>query len=295
MSYIHAIPRILVVVLCLAAFSGCSMLRLGYGQLDNFAAWTANDYFDLEADQKDEFSRRIVRLHEWHRYEQLPEYVSFLDATRIRLQNGIKREDVKWVIEGLKARYRTVIRRGADDAAAMLMTVTPAQIETLKRQWDKDNQRFVREYRLQDSPQEQREARFKRGYSRITDWTGSLSSEQEEKIAAIMADWPIIHPLRYQDRLRRQREFLQLMAQRGDGRQFAERLRHWLTHWEEGRDPEYARLYEDWERKQSDLYVAVARMLTPQQSAAVLRRVQGYMEDFTRLALRPGAEASASR
>jgi len=191
--------------------------------------------------------------------------------------------------------YRAVIARATDDAATMLMTVTPAQLESLKRKWDVDNHRFVSEFRIDDGAQEQREARFKRGYTRITDWTGNLSSEQEARIAAIMSEWPIIHPMRYRDRMRRQREFLDLMSRRGDGRRFADRLRHWLTHWEIGRDPEYARLQEDWERRQADLYVAVARMLTPQQRAAVLRRIQGYMDDFTQLAQRPDAKTSASR
>lgn len=288
------VPAVLL-VLALAVLPGCSMLSLGYGQLDTFAAWTANDYFDMGPDQRQEFSRRFDHLHDWHRYEQLPEYAAFLTATRSRLQDGIKREDVLWVIEGLKKRYRTVVSRGADDAAAMLMTVTPAQIELLKRQWDRDNHRFTRDYRINDSVQEQREARLKRGFKRITDWTGSLTSEQEAKIAAIVNEWPPIHRLRYEDRLRRQREFLQLLSQRGDARRFTDRLRHWLSHWEEGRDPEYARIYEDWEQKQADFYITVERMLTPQQRAAVLRRVQSYIDDFTRLAQRPDAPAPANR
>ena len=278
-----------LLVLALAVLPGCSssMLSLGYGQLDTFAAWTANDYFDMEPDQRQEFSRRFDRLHDWHRYEQLPDYVAFLTVTRTRVQDGLKREDVLWVIDGLKQRYRTVVRRGADDAAAMLMTVTPAQIELLKRQWERDNRRFTRDYRINESVQEQREARLKRTFKRMTDWTGSLESEQEANIAAIVNEWPPIHRLRYEDRLRRQREFLQLLSQRGDARKFTERLRHWLAHWEEGRDPEYVRIYDDWEQKQADLYVTTSRMLTPQQRASVLRRIQSYMDDFTRLAQRP--------
>ena len=124
--------QVVLLALCLAAFGGCSTLRLGYSQLDTLAAWRANEYFDLDVGQRTELSRRFDRLHEWHRYEQLPEYGAFLGATRARLEKGIAREDVLWVIEGVKERYRVLARRGADDAAAMLMTVTPTQIEALK-------------------------------------------------------------------------------------------------------------------------------------------------------------------
>jgi len=281
-----ALLRAATAVLCLALAAGCTLIRLGYGQIDTIASWNANDYFDLNVDQRQDFSRRFDRLHEWHRYEQLPDYAAFLGATQARLKKGLTREDVLWVMDGVKARYRTLVRQGADDAAALLMTVTPEQI--------KDNQRFVREYRLKEGPRERHEASMKRLYSRIDDWTGSLSPEQERRIDALVGDAPFIHQLRYEDRLRRQREFLKLMASRGSDQQaFAERLRHFLSNWEEGRDPEYDRLYKDWEQRQADLYVAVVKMLTPHQRAIALNRLQGYINDFTRLSQRPSERAPA--
>jgi hypothetical protein len=106
---------------------------------------------------------------------------------------------------------------------------------------------------------------------------------------------PMNHHLRHEDRMRRQREFLQLMAQREDPRKFAERLRQFMTSWEQGRDPEYQRLWEQWARKQAEFYVAVYRMLTPQQRAAVERRIQNYIDDFTRLAQRPEVQPAKSQ
>lgn len=286
--------RVAAGALCLALAAGCTMLRLGYGQLDTIAAWNANSYFDLDADQRGEFTRRFDRLHDWHRYEQLPDYAAFLGATQARLKKGLQREDVLWVMDGVKSRYRTLVRHGADDAAAMLMTVTPAQIETLKKQWEKDNRKFVREYHLKGSPREQHEASMKRLYDRIADWTGSLSPQEERKIEALVGDAPFIHQLRYEDRLRRQREFLKLMESRGSDKQaFAERLRRFLSNWEEGRDPEYDRVYKDWEQRQADLYVAVYKMLTPHQRALALNRVQDYIDDFTRLSQRPAGKTAA--
>ena len=101
--------------------------------------------------------------------------------------------------------------------------------------------------------------------------------------------------LRYEDRVRRQREFLQLMAQRGDPRQFTEKLRHWLLNWEEGRAPQYDLLFKEWERKQADIYAAVDRTLTPQQRAHAVSRLQDFIDDFTRLAERPAAQPAAGR
>lgn len=289
-----AAPAILSALL-LATLPGCSLLRIGYGQLDTYAAWTADDYFDLDPQQKQEFRARFDRLHEWHRYEQLPDYAAFLMAAKARVQKGLAREDVLWITDSVRARYRALIQRVADDAAALLMTVTPAQLEALQRQWDKDNRRFVREYRLEESTEEQRRAAVQRALARVRDWTGSLSDEQEEKIAALAGEMPMNHRLRHEDQLRRQREFLQLMALRGDSARFPAILRHWLLNWEEGRDLEYKRLWARWTQRQADFYVAVDRLLTPQQRAAVARRLQNYADDFTRLAQRPAAQTAAGR
>jgi len=291
-SFFHALPRILAFVLCFTALGGCSMLRVGYKQLDTYAVWTADDYFGLDQSQRRDFLSRFDRLHEWHRYEQLPEYTTFLAAIRVRVQKGFTREDYLWVADGAKKRYRVVVDHAANDTAAMLMTITPAQIEVLQRQWDKVNRRYVSEYRLDRGAEEQRQARDRRLFSRIREWTGNLSPEQEKKIIAL-ADTSevaiVFYRLRHEDRLRRQHEFLQLMTQRGDAARFQARLRHFLINWEEGRNPEYDKLFREWERKQGDVYAELAHMLTPEQLATALRRLQGYMDVFTDLSKRPAA------
>lgn len=294
-EWLKRMARAAALALCLPLLDGCSMVRLGYGQLDTVAVWIADDYFELEPEQRHEFQKRFDRLHEWHRYEQLPEYVAFLASVKGRIQHGLKGEDVVWFVEGVRERYRTIIRRSADDGAALLLTVTPEQLAALQRKWSEDNRRFVREYLLEESAAEQRRAAGRRALSRIRDWTGSLTYEQEQKIIALAGELPMDHRLRHEDRMRRQREFMQLMAQRGDVSQFTPRFRHWLLNWEEGRDPRFHQIFEDWTRKQGEFYVAVDRLLTPQQRAVVLRRVQNYMDDFARLSERPAAQAAAGR
>jgi hypothetical protein len=287
-------PAILSAFL-LATLAGCSLLRVGYGQLDTIAQWTADDYFDLDPEQKHDFQKRFDRLHEWHRYEQLPDYAVFLSSTRARVQKGLAREDVAWVAESLRERYRTLVRRSANDAAALLATLKPAQLDALRHKFEKDNRRFVREYHLDQDADAQKRAAAKRVLARISDWTGSLSDEQERKITALASELPMNHRLRHEDRMRRQREFLQLLAQRGDSARFPALLRQWLLNWEEGRAPEYAGAWARWMEKQADFYVAVDRMLTPHQREHITQRLQNYATDFTRLAQRPAPQAASSR
>jgi len=225
----------------------------------------------------------------------LPDYALFLAEAKARLQKGLKREDALWVTNGVRARYRTLVTYVADDAAAMLMSVTPEQLDALRRRWEKDNRRFVREYRLEASVEEQRRATGLRALSRIRDWVGHLDDGQEQEILAWASALPLIHGPRHQDRLRRQREFLQLMSQRDDAGRFTAQLRNYLSNWEEGRDPGYNRLFNEWTQQQAELYVAVYGILLPHQREAVADRLQGYINDFTLLAQRAAAQAAAGR
>jgi hypothetical protein len=287
--------RGLAIVCCVGMLASCSMLRLGYGQLDTYAAWKANEYFDLDAGQKNEFLRCFGRLHEWHRYEQLPDYAAFLAQTRARLDQPLTREDVLWFVDGVKARYATIVARASDDAAALLLTITPAQLEALQRQWDKDNRRFVREHRLDRSDADIKRARVRRTLEQTHDWVGSLSSEQEQRVIAMVNALPMTEKLRYEDRLRRQHEFMQLMAQRGgySSEHFSARLRQWLTDWDKGRAPEYERRSEEAFDQRVRLVVEIQRMLEPRQRAIALQRVQDYIDDFTRLAERREVRTAA--
>jgi hypothetical protein len=277
--------RLVAIASCIGMLASCTMMRLGYGHLDSFAAWRADDYFDLDARQKDEFLRRFHKLHEWHRHEQLPDYVAFLGQTRARLQQPLTHEEVLWFVDGVKARYATIVTRASDDAAALLVTITPAQLKALQRRWDKDNRRFAREYRLAGSEEDIKRARVRRTLEQVRDWVGTLDHEQEQRISAIVNALPMTEKLRYEDRLRRQREFIQLMAQHGDNReQFAARLRQWLIGWDEGRTPEYERRSNKVFEQRVQLVIEIERMLKPHQRAIALNRLQNYIDDFTKLA-----------
>lgn len=289
----HSLLRLVALAAAIAVLAGCSLIRLGYGHLDAYAAWKANHYFDLDAHQREEFLRRFERLHEWHRYEELPDYARFLAETRARLEKPLAREDVEWFIEGVKARYARLVSHAAEDAAALLDTVTPAQLDTLQREWNEDNRRFVREYRLNGTPEEIERARVTRTLEQVREWAGRLDDDQEQRITGLTRALPPIEKLRYEHRLRRQREFFRLVLERGEDRaRFAARLRDWLTDWDKGRAPEYERRYRQWLAQREQMVVQIARMLKPEQRNRVLGRLNGYTEDLTRLARRPTAQAA---
>jgi hypothetical protein len=286
--------RVFLVVLAVL-IAGCSALRLGYTQADIILAWRANSYFDFDSAQRRDFSARLERLLAWHRVDQLPEYASFLTAARDKAEHGLKAEDIEWFAEGLRARYRTIIYRGASDAADILATLAPEQIVAVQKQFDKDNRKFVAEYELESGSEKRKRARLKKMIGQIEDWTGSLTREQERKVAALLDPIPHIEHLRHQDRMRRQREFVELLKMRGTKPEFAIRLRQWLPDWERGRTPEYARLADEVFDQRVQFLVAVDQLLTRDQHQRALTRLQKFADDCKTLSARPPARAGDDR
>ena len=288
--HITALPARLALLwmLLAASLSGCvSMVGLGYSHADTVAAWRADQYFDLGSEQERAFRERFEQLYAWHRYQQLPEYVAFLGAGKDRLQRGLTAQDVDWFANGLKERYRLIVKRGASDAAALLATLAPDQIDNLKQRWTKDNERYVDQRKIDGTLEQRQRARAKRIITQVKDWVGSLNEGQEKRIAALAHALPDTERMRHEDRLRRQREFLQLLeGRRGDRAEFTARLERWLLEWEAGRDPEFARLADASWRQRVELYVGVARMLTPEQRDNALQRLQDHIAEFQRLSQR---------
>src|SRR5450759_2871290 len=192
--------RLTLLLLLVALIAGCSALRLGYRQADTLLAWRANEYFDLNPLQKHELDVRLEPLLIWHRYEQLPEYAAFLATAIKKAQAGLKHDDIVWFVDGFKARYRVIVSHGAVDAAEMLAALAPEQIVALQKRWDKDNRKFVSENELDGSLEKRKRARLKKSLSQIVDWTGSLTSAQEQKIAPLLDAVPPIEHLRHADR-----------------------------------------------------------------------------------------------
>ena len=285
----HAI----VIALLAVMIAGCSALRLGYTQADIILGWRADSYFDLDADQRRAFSTRLDQLLAWHRYEQLPEYAQFLTAAIDKAQHGLKTEDVAWLVDGFRARYRVIVNRGITDAAEILATLTPEQLVALRKQFDKDNRKFASDHELDNGADKRKRARLKKMLEQIDYWAGSLTREQERKIAALLDPVPLIEHLRHQDRMRRQHEFIDILKTRQAKPEFAAHLHQWLLDWDHGRTPEYTQLSAEVFEQRLHFFVAVDKLLTDGQRQHVLARMQKYADDCKALAARPPARADA--
>lgn len=281
-------------LLMLLGLGGCSTIRVAYNQVDHIAAWMADDYFDLTPDQKQTFRTHFERFHAWHRSTQLPDYAALLEAAQQRVVAGATQADADWLSDAVQARMKTMVRHAYKDAAFMLSQLGDEQIQAARKEFDQRNRKYARETGVGAAPDEQRRLRARRHIERIEHWTGPLDAGQEARLREMSRALPLITEQRYQERLKRQNEFLALLRQRKNLDTFAPRLRDWLLDWERHRSPAYQVEYAQFMQGSSRMYVAVLHMLSAEQRHHVASVLQRYQQTFRELAAQAQRQVSSS-
>lgn len=192
--------------------SGCSVLpRFGYENLPTLATWQADSYLSLNAEQKALANRRIEAVHAWHRRTQLADYAAFLREVQRRVAAGdVDEAQMRaWRIAAFE-RLRPIAEQAAPGAAEVAVTLTPEQLERLKAEMHRDNEKMRREWMPADRG-ERIEARAKRYVQRAERFLGSLTPEQRQFARRFAAEAPDTEDIWFAQRIGRQQDLVAVM------------------------------------------------------------------------------------
>jgi hypothetical protein len=274
----------LLAVLALLVMTGCSSgIRLGYNQAETLVNWTLSDYVEFEPHQRDLFGQKFRALHDWHRREQLPEYARLLRETRTRVENGLSREDIDWIIARSRGRIDALVEQGAGDAADLMLSLTPEQVKSLERSFVRANQKTARAWGVGLPAAEQQKKRTERLVAQVERFTGKLSREQVERVAEMANTLPLNTEQRFAERQRRQRELLAALQSGRNRAEMATWFRQWAPNWERGRDPASARAAQAAAEQRAQVFADIDRLLTPAQRRQAMDRLQAFSDDFIAL------------
>ena len=276
------IARIALSVALAALLGGCAMVRIAYNNAEPLVRYSAHDYFDLDEGQSEQFRKRLLQFHDWHRRTELPAYADLLRTAVKRGANGASFEDLTWAAKELRARYRVIITKTVEDAAPILVTLTPAQIVELEKRLAKANAKYAREFLPPDEDRRFR-AQAKRLVGRFKDWTGTLSDGQEDRIGRFVKAHMHTTQLRFENRNRWQREAVALIGRYRSAPALVPRLADIFTHPAVHRTPEFTAALARWEADFIELVLDIDRTLSAAQRDHALRRMQRYAEDFEAL------------
>jgi len=281
------IRHLLLVLVAGPLLQGCSAVRLGYGNGDSLSRWWIDQYLDMTPEQDALARERLARFLAWHRKTQLPDYIVVLRQGEKFVTGQPTVADALALGDGIIRRARALAEQAAPDIADLLATVTPAQIERMAGRMAEKNADYAKEAQLAEGDNGQRQARYKRLLERAEYWFDDFSGEQQTALRRLIDGQATGSQFWYEERMRRQRQWLDLVRLVQRDRPSRERtiqlLRDYAARFDLPADP--ARLAQALalRRAAAGLAVAIHAMTTPAQRAHAEQKIGELMRDITEL------------
>ena len=173
--------------LLLLTLTGCSATQFIYNRIDILVRWYLDDYVSLDRDQRAQFDERLDAFLEWHRREELPEYVVLLDDALTILDNGVPlgaTRDMADRIELAAIRFQDpfleLLLSTGEDLRQEQRVEFIANMMAKQEEFEAD--------RLSRSDDEYREDLEKRFDKQLSRYMGPLTTAQTERIEAGVGD-----------------------------------------------------------------------------------------------------------
>ena len=281
------VARLIFALVSGVLLHGCSAVRLGYGNADSLARWWIDQYLDTTPEQDALVRDRLGRLHAWHRKTQLADYVGLLRQGKTFLAAPGSADDVLLIADGVIRRSRTLAEKAIPDLADTLTTITAEQIDHMAARLSDKNADHAKEIQLAAGESGQRKARYTRWLERAEYWFDDLSGAQRAELRRLIDGRPIGSQFWFDERVRRQREWLDLARQvqreRLPREKIIQLLRDYAARFDQPSDPARRAQARALRRNEAELTVAIVALTTPAQREHARHRLDELIRDFTEL------------
>lgn len=267
--------------------SACSAIKLGYNTLPELAYFWLDGYADFDDAQETQVRQELVRLHAWHRRQELPRVAEVLNRIELLAPGEITPQQACAVIADFQAGLARVADAAEPGAAAIAVTMTSQQLRHMDRKFRRANAKF-REESVDPPPEKRQEKRYEQLLDRMEMIYGRLEEPQRAILRQGVAQSTYDGARILADRQRRQQELLQVLRRAHQGNlpetEVRTQLRAWLERAQRSPDPEYRAWQEGLVQEGCRIFAAVHRATTPAQREQAVRRLRAYQRDLRDLA-----------
>ena len=272
---------------CAALLQGCSTVKLAYNQLSNLAYWQLDSHLDLTDAQTERVRAGLVDLHQWHRGTMLPRHAELLRNVQGQLPSDVTAVQACATYREVRVQFDSITAQAEPHLAWLAAQVTDAQIRNLQRKQARSNADWRKDW-LDVTPEKLREHRFKQLLSRAESFYGPLGAAQESALRAYL-DTSSFDPHRtYADRLRRQKDLVQVLqkiaAERGNVDRARTLLRGYISRFDTPPEADLLAYKQTLVEEGCAGFARVHNAMTPAQRLKAVQSVNGYAQDFLVLA-----------
>lgn len=285
--------RTFLLMACLSLLAACSAIKLGYNNSATFAHTYLTNKVDFDSEQSALLKTSLNNIVEWHRNAELPVLANELQTARQALaaRNGVVTPVNAAQVQALNQAIRASLRRTANEAAPVIaknmLGLWPNQIRDIQQALNKSNVEY-REERLMQNAEKRVNESIERMTERFERWLGTLNPAQLKQIEAWARTETRWAESRYENRLERQQQFMDLVntaANRQiDQVTLSREIARLLNAWQTPSSPSDKQESEQRQKTTIALIVDVLNSATPEQRNNAADRAAGWAKDFQILA-----------
>jgi hypothetical protein len=275
----------IIAVLCgvLTLQTGCSAIRLGYGQAPELAYWWLDSHADLDDVQTPRLRDSLAAFFAWHRQTQLPDYAALLERWRSDVATNTTPERSCAVWTEVRKRIDAALDHALPAAAELALSLAPAQWRHMARHHAEGNAKYRSEFLQADPAQRQREA-VKRAVDRAETGYGRLDDAQVDLVRQWVLRSPYDAEAALAERERRQQDLLQTLRQLRDDKaspaQAQQALRAYADRVARSPREGYRAYTEQLQQYNCAFAAAIHNTSSSEQRQAAALKLKGWETDF---------------
>lgn len=264
-------------------FEGCSTVELAYDYDYWYVLHKIDSTFDLKASQEKLVRKYLIQFHSWHRKNELPKYIDYLERIRLFIGLGFNRDQLDQMYARFdQLRVDSTVKL-IPFASDFLTKLDQEQINRLEKVFLYKNKEIEDEIALELNVKQ--EKLFQKTKNRVEDLIGTLTEKQIRLISEFamnISDFDIIH-----------------LSHRKEGQQmFMEQIRRtntihsnealltelWINAYNEN-DSDYCKQRIIYRDKNKNLIMDLRKSITTDQKNLLLKRLKELINDFKELHL----------
>lgn len=272
-----------------AVLTGCSAIKLAYNNLPEVAYWWLEGYVDFSGAQTPKSKDDLTALLAWHRETELPKIVAVLQKAEALAPNDITSAQACELVADVRTRLVAAAERAEAPGAALAVTLSEAQLQTLARKYAKNDAEYVKDW-VERTPAQQQEKRYDKFLEQNEDFYGRLDNDQRDLLNRLTAQSMFDAKRVDAERRKRQQEALVLLrrfnAERTSAADAQPVIQAYVHRIAEPR-PGAWRDYQQGMLEEGCRYVATLHNATrPEQRQKAVQRLRAYQTDLRDLAAR---------
>ena len=277
----------MLVALALAAvLAGCSAIKLAYNNVDDIAYWWMDSYVDFNDDQSARVRADLLKMHRWHRQQELPQLSVLLRSIEQLAPSDISTAQACSFEQRIRERINALTSQGEPYVVPLAISLKPEQLKHLENKFEKVNRDFTSDWLRLDAAAV-REKRFDKTLERAEMIYGNLDDRQKTVLRAEI-DKSVYEPRRALDEQRRRQQDLvrnvrQIQSQSMAAPEATALLRGYLQRAQESPDAGYRALQVSLIQEACATTSALHNSTTAAQRDVAVRRLRAWQRDLKEL------------